>query len=381
MVLFRMKGVPVKIGWSWLVIVALVFASLWSSVFPGSDPGLAPGSYLLMAGVGTMLFFVSILLHELSHTWWSLREGVRVRDITLWLFGGVSRADEPIPAPGAELRVVLAGPLASAVLAVLFWRLAAGGWGLGLSAAWVAVPAYLARINALLLAFNLVPALPLDGGRLLHALLWWRSGDEAGARIHAARVGKVFAGTLLVVGVVSIGGAGAPGGAWFVILGWFLWQAVKAEDLGARTTRALTGLRVRDVMTPAAVTLDAGSTLEQLGDLVSHAPSHPAYPVTEDGRYVGLLVLRRAGAVPLADRARVRVGDVMLTGADVPAVHEDDDVTKVAATLDRAPGRAIVLGGALGHDLVGVVSTSDLQRVLAASQRRRGGRLARGSVP
>ena len=113
MVLFRMRGVPVKVGWSWLVVVALVYASLWSSLFPSTYPGLAPGSYLLMAGVATLLFFASILVHELSHTWWSLREGVRVRDITLWLFGGVSRADEPLPGPGAELRVVhdLGAPL------------------------------------------------------------------------------------------------------------------------------------------------------------------------------------------------------------------------------------------------------------------------------
>ena len=204
--------------------------------------------------------------------------------------------------------MVLAGPAASALLAVGFAVVTAAARGLGLSDAWVGVPAYLARINALLLAFNLVPALPLDGGRLLHALIWWRTGDEAGATILAARVGRVFAAGLLVLGVVSLAGAGAPGGAWFVILGWFLWQAVQQEDRLARTTRGLRGLRVRDVMTSATVTLDAGSTLEQLGDLVTHSPSHPAYPVTENGRYVGLLVLRRAGAVPLADRARVRVG-------------------------------------------------------------------------
>ena len=103
MVLFRMRGVPVKVGWSWArVVVVLVYASLWSSLFPTTYPGLAPGSvYLLMAGAATVLFFGSILVHA-SHTWWSLREGVRVRDITLWLFGGVSRADEPLPGPGAE---------------------------------------------------------------------------------------------------------------------------------------------------------------------------------------------------------------------------------------------------------------------------------------
>ena len=374
MVLFRVKGVPVRVDWSLLVIFALVFVSLGTAFFPVTYPDLSSATHWLMAGVATVLFFVSILVHELSHTLRSLREGVAVRDITLWLFGGVSRTDEPLPGPGAEFRVVAAGPLASAALAVLFWALALAGRGLGLSETWTGVPFYLAEVNALLLVFNIVPALPLDGGRLLHSWIWRRTGDAATATIYAAGAGRAFAVVLVVLGGLSLFAGNGVGGVWFLILGWFLWQAVQQEERAARTTRAFSNLLVRDVMTSAAVTLDPGATIEEFGDLISHSASHPAYPVVDHGRFVGMLLLRRAGLVPLQERGSVRVGDVMLTGDAVPVVHADDTVEEAARTLDHEPGRAIVLSDPEGREVVGLVSTSDLARVLADPPPGRGRR-------
>ncbi|QNN52797.1 site-2 protease family protein [Nocardioides mesophilus] len=362
---------PVKVDWSWLVILALVFFSLATGLFPSAYPALSTLTCFLMAAAATLLFFASVLVHELSHTLRSLREGVPVRDITLWLFGGVSRAEEPLPGPGAEFRVVIAGPLASAALAVVFLAVAAAGHALGLSDAWTGVPDYLARINGLLLVFNIVPALPLDGGRLLHALIWHRTGDTATATIYAAWAGRAFAVVLVTLGVASLFGAYGYGGIWFVLIGWFLWQAVRQEEGEARTARALAGLRVKDVMTPAAVTVDVGSTIEEFGDLIVRTPSYPAYPVLDQGRFVGLLLLRRAGVVPMEERRSVRVGDVMLTGEDVPVVHEDDEVTTAARTLGREPGRAIVLSDGAGREVVGLVSTSDLSRAVATPPRGR----------
>jgi Zn-dependent protease len=375
-VLFRVKGVPVKADWSLLVIFALVFVSLGTAFFPVTYPDLATATHWVMAGVATLLFFVSILVHELSHTLRSLREGVAVRDITLWLFGGVSRADEPLPGPGAEFRVVAAGPLASAALVVLFGALALAGRGLGLSEAWTGVPFYLAEVNALLLVFNVVPALPLDGGRLLHSWIWRRTGDAATATIYAAGAGRVFAVVLVALGALSLVAGNGVGGVWFLILGWFLWQAVQQEERAARTTRAFSHLLVKDVMTAAAVTLEPGTTIEEFGDLISHSTSHPAYPVVDHGRFVGLLLLRRAGQVPIEDRRTVRVGDVMLTGDEVPVVHAGDTVEEAARTLDHEPGRAVVLADPAGREVVGLVSTSDLSRVLAQPPQARGRRRA-----
>jgi PDZ domain-containing secreted protein/Zn-dependent protease len=370
MELFRVRGVPVRIGWSWLVIFLLVFWSLGTALFPATYPGLAGATYLLMAGAATALFFVSILVHELSHTLQSLREGVPVRDITLWLFGGVSRADEPLPSPGAEFRVVFAGPLASAVLAVAFLGITAAGRALGLSDALVGVPEYLARINALLLGFNVIPALPLDGGRLLHALLWWRLKDSSTATIYAAGAGRAFAAVLIAIGAVSILVGDSFSGIWFVLLGWFLLAAVRQEVLAARVSRAFVGLRVRDLMSTQLLTVEPGMTIREFADLLGRWPSHAAYPVVAHGELAGMLVLRTAGAVPEHRRDSVRVADVMLTASDVPLAHPDDLVSETARVVSQEPGRAIVTEGPGAHQIVGLLSITDLSRALEAAPRQ-----------
>ncbi|MGZ4459097.1 MAG: site-2 protease family protein [Nocardioides sp.] len=372
MTLFRVRGVPVKVDWSWLVIFLLVFWSLGTSLFPSTYPGSGGVAYLLMAGVATVLFFGSVLVHELSHTLRSLREGVHVREIRLWLFGGVSQADEPLPGPGAEFRVVAAGPVASAVLAVGFLAVTVAARVLGLPTAWWAVPDYLARINGLLLVFNLVPALPLDGGRLLHALLWWRSGDSATATIYAATAGRVFGAVLVAIGMVSLLAGQGLGGLWFVVLGWFLLQAVRQEVLSARVTQAFTGLRVRDLMTTRLVTVDAAMTIQDFAEFLDHEQSHPAYPVLDDGELVGLLLMRRAGAEDVGRRPLVRVADVMISRDHVAVVEADQLIVQVAPLLSQEPGRAVVRENATGP-VVGLLSVTDLSRALEAAPRRPAG--------
>lgn len=370
MVLFRVKGVPVKIGGSWLVIFALILWSLATALFPATYPGLAGSTYLLMATVATLLFLGSVLVHELSHTLRSLREGVPVREITLWLFGGVSRAEEPLPTPGAEFRVVFVGPLASAVLAVLFLALAAAGHALGLPDAVVGVPEYLARINGLLLAFNLVPALPLDGGRLLHALLWWRLKDSSTATIYAAGAGRAFAAALIAIGLFSVVLGNSFSGIWFLFLGWFLMMAVRQEVLSARATQAITGLRVRDLMSSRLVTVDPEMTIEEFADFLGRWPSHPAYPVLDRGAFVGMLVLQTAGGVPMNRRRSVRVAELMIPADQVPRLHPDDLAVDAVPMLGRDPGRAVVTDPANDHAVIGLLSATDLTRALETAPPR-----------
>lgn len=368
MVLFRVRGVPVKVGWSWLLIVGLVLWTLAASAFPSRYPGLGGATYLAMSAVATVLFFASVLLHELSHTLRSLREGVPVRGITLWLFGGVSETDEEMRAPAVEFRVVLAGPLASAALAVAFLLASLLARAAGLAPPWVGVLTYLAQVNALLLAFNLVPALPLDGGRLLHALLWWRTGDPARATIDAALPGRAFAGVLVAIGLVSMLVAGTLAGLWFVLIGWFLLEAVRQEVRAARVAEAFTGVRVRDLMSTELVTVSPGMSLEEFAEATSRSRSHPVFPVVLDGRLVGLLELRRAGRVPMGERRRVRVADVMTPESDVEALGPDDLLADAAKVLARRPGRAVVRDPSGAGPLVGLLSASDLARAVSVGR-------------
>jgi Zn-dependent protease/CBS domain-containing protein len=364
--LFRIKGIPVGLNWTWAFAFVLVSWSLAAVLFPEAYPGLSGATYLVMALAASALFFGSIVVHELSHTLQALREGVRVREVTLWLFGGVSRAEDQMPTPGAEFRVVAAGPLASAALAVGFLGVATLGRALGLPDGVVGVPDYLARINGLLLAFNVVPALPLDGGRLLHAVLWRRTGDRLRATTSAAAAGRAFAFMLIAIGLLDLLSGGTVGGVWFAFLGWFLLQAVREEVVAARLEQAVSGLRVRDLMATDLVTVAPGMTIEALGLTAAGRDWHGAYPVTEHGRLVGLLPLRRAARVPRRERATTTVADVMLTAEGVPVVHPDDPVVATFAALQREPGRAVVVDGHGGEELVGLLSTSDLAHALEA---------------
>jgi len=377
MVVFRVRGVPIRVGWSWLVIVALVYWSLSTVLFPTSYEGLATWVYLVMAAVATVLLFASLLVHELCHTLQSLREGVRIKDITLFLFGGVSQADEPIPGPGAEFRIVAAGPAASAVLMVLFGILAFAGNAAGLSDPSVGVLSYLARINGLLLVFNVIPALPLDGGRLLHALLWWRTGDHERATLLAAWSGRIFAILIISLGAVFLALGDTVGGVWFAAIGWFLYQAVGQEVAAARATQAFTGLHVRDLMTAPPVTLAPDMTIAELAERLDALHDHSAYPVVAGGRYVGTLMLSHAGAVPESRRGSVRVVDVMTPAELVAVLHPDDEVVDAAQALGASvrsgadvPTSSVVLGGESGDEPVGVLSTADLERAIASAPLR-----------
>ncbi len=369
--LFRVRGVPVRIHWTWLLVFVLVFWSLATSLFPATYPRLSGSTYLGMALVATLLFFGSVLVHELSHTLRSLQEGVPVRSITLWLFGGVSQAEGEIPTPGAEFRIVAAGPASSAALALGFLGLTQLFRWAGFSDGVVGVCDYLARINALLLAFNIVPALPLDGGRLLHAVLWQRTGDQLWATVAAARAGELFAYLLLAIGLLSVFTGSGLTGLWFAFIGWFLLEAVRQERASAQLQQAVGGMRVSDLMARNPISVTPQTTIAEFSRTVARRSPHGAYPVVDHHQLLGLLPTRAAAAVPRRERASVTVGDVMLTDDRVPVVHPDDQMLASLDTLQREPGRAVVLDGDTGNELVGILSTTDVTHAYEVGPKRR----------
>jgi Zn-dependent protease len=222
----RIAGIPVGLNWSWAVVFALFVWSLGRGVFPSSNPGLAGVTYAAMAVAATTLFFASLLLHELGHALVARREGVEIEGITLWLFGGVARIRGPLPSAGAELRMALAGPFVTALLVLVYGAFA---YATGLASAVDGIAAWLAYINLILLGFNLLPALPLDGGRVLRALLWHARADFAWATAVAAAVGRVIGIAMVAAGFASMDFTGVFGGIWLALIGWFVFQAAGAE--------------------------------------------------------------------------------------------------------------------------------------------------------
>jgi Zn-dependent protease len=315
----RIGGIRVGVNWSVLVVFWLISWSLAAVVLPRQAPG-RPSSVYCAAGLATAaLFFASLLAHELGHAFVARRAGRRVEGITLWLFGGVARLRGEAENPGAELRIAGVGPLVSLAVAAVSGLLALGADVVGASPLLVAALAWLAWINGMLALFNLIPAAPLDGGRVLRAVAWRRTGDRLRATTIAARAGRVFGYVLIGLGLVRFAFQGNFGGLWLVFLGWFLLSAARAEETSARLREALAGIRVRDVMTPDPVVGPGWYTVDAFLEefVLRHRCS--AFPVRSfDGDLVGLVPLARLKRVPADQRARTRVSDVACPLAEVP---------------------------------------------------------------
>jgi Zn-dependent protease/predicted transcriptional regulator len=354
----RYGGVEVRLNWSLLAVVALIVWSLSDGVFPSQNPGLSHNTYLGMAVVASLLFLASITLHELGHSWVARREGIEVDSITLWLFGGVSQLKGRFKTPGAEFRVAVCGPLVSIVLGVLFVVIAVAGAPSEVDG----VAAWLGYINLILAAFNLLPAAPLDGGRVLHSILWRAKGDFAWATRVASEIGQVFAYLFIALGLAMFIFEGSFSGAWLAFIGWFLLQGARAEARYVATEQALGDLRVRDLMVRHPVTVDADSTIGRFMDDVAGSHRFTTYPVLEGSRPVGLLAFASVAAVPRSDWDTRRVRDTMFPLDDVPLLTEDELAVDALEELSAPTGnRGLVVDN--GH-LAGLLSITDIARAL-----------------
>ncbi|MGZ4406629.1 MAG: site-2 protease family protein [Gaiellaceae bacterium] len=356
----RVAGIRIGINWSWLIVFALIVWTLGVSVFPAQDPHLSSGTYAAMAIVAAVLFFSSLLLHELGHALQARREGVEIEGITLWLFGGVARFKGMFPSAGAELRIALAGPAVSAVLGSIFVGIAAA---LHQPLAIDGVAAWLGYINLLLLAFNMLPALPLDGGRVFRASLWRWKGDFASATRIAATVGRGFAYAMIGLGLLALIFGGSWSGAWLAFLGWFLLQASGLEARSVMLRDALGGLRVRDLMVRTPVVVTADSTLAEFMDDVAFPHRFTTYPVIDNDRVIGLLPFACVARVPRSAWEQTRVRDCLVPRAKVPIVREDEDLIHALDQMNTGSiNRALVMDDGT---LEGLLSITDVVRLVS----------------
>lgn len=364
----RIAGIRISIHWSWLVVFALITWTLADAVFPSQNPGLSGAVYVVMALVAAATFFAALLLHELGHAVQARRERMEIDGITLWLFGGVASFRGAFPSAMAELRVALAGPAVTAVLVAVFTLLAV----LGLPEPVDGVVAWLAVINLVLLAFNMLPAVPLDGGRVLHAVLWQARGDRVRATTSAAAVGRGFGFLMIGTGIALALAGSAVSGIWLAFLGWFLLQAATAESRQLVLRAALSGLRVTDLMVHRPVTAAAGQTLSAFMDDVAHVHRFTTYPVMDDGHPVGLIPFARVAATPRRDWDEERIAERMIPLAEAPTLRPETPLLEALEELERTRlDRALVLDDG---ELAGLLSVTDVGRVVseAAANGRNG---------
>ncbi|NJQ01698.1 site-2 protease family protein [Streptomyces zingiberis] len=360
----RLAGVRIGVNWSVLVILALITVGLARGRFPVTHPEAPAWAAWVAAALTAVAFLLSLLAHELSHAVVARRHVVAVDSITLWLLGGVARLRSEAPDPRAEMRIAGAGPLVSLVLGGLFAGLAvllriASGPGLAADAV-----AWLAAMNVLLAVFNVLPAAPLDGGRLLRALVWWRTGDQVRATLAATTAGRALGWALVALGLFLVLTGGGLGGLWLALIGWFLIAAATAEGGEARLRETLSGVSVGQAMSGDPVTAPASATVADLLEGPAYRYRHSAFPVTRDGgEPVGLVTLHRAREIPGERRDSVRLTEAMLPLDEVPTAAPGDPLAALLPRLEAAPTRrALVLEDGR---LVGIVSSADISRVTA----------------
>lgn len=358
LVLGRVAGVRISVHWSWLIVFALIAWTLAAVVFPEQNPGHSDAAYAAMAVAAAAAFFGALLLHELGHAAQARRESMEIEGITLWLFGGVATFRGQFPSALAELRIALAGPLVTAALASVFGLTAA----VGLPDVARGVVAWLAVMNLLLLGFNLLPALPLDGGRVLHALVWRKTGDRRRATSVGAGAGRVLGFVLIAGGLALVLGGAAGSGIWFAFLGWFLLQAATAEQRDLALREALGDLRVEDLMVHRPVAAPADEPLGQFIDEIAHVHRFTTYPVVDHGKVVGLLPFARVAATPRDRWDDSTVRDCMLSLEESAVVQPRAPLLDALAEMERrGRTRALVLENG---DLAGLLSITDVGRVM-----------------
>jgi Zn-dependent protease/predicted transcriptional regulator len=360
----RFGGIPIGANWSVIVIVGLITAVLAAGVLPELAPDRPWPAYAVVGVAAAVLFFVSLVTHELAHSLVARRYGVGVRAITLWMFGGVSELEEEMSSPGEELRMAVAGPATSLGLGVAFLAASVLTTALSLPDLVVAALWWLGFVNIGLCVFNLLPAYPMDGGRVLRALLWSRSGDRIRATQTSARTGHWFAYGLIGVGVLLALGGGLVEGVWLMFIGWYLEGASRAEATAVVQQAVLGRLRADELMSPHPVTVPADVTVEHLVEAYVLGRHHSAFPVVDTGgALVGLVDLDRVRSVPQADRAHTEVGEIARPLAGVPIVGPGDPGSEVLARMSAERStRALVVDA--GHRLVGIITSTDLARVI-----------------
>ncbi|HYZ27279.1 MAG TPA: site-2 protease family protein [Geminicoccaceae bacterium] len=356
--LFRLIGIEIRLDLSWILIGVLITWTLSSGVFPGYYPDLEPATYWTMGAVAAAGLFVSIILHELAHAVIARRDGLAIEGITLFVFGGVAEMQTEPPSPKAEFRMAIAGPIASLGIAAVCYLVATAGATLGASTPFMGVFAYLATINTILAVFNMVPAFPLDGGRVLRAALWAWKGRLRGASRITAAIGSGFGLFLIALGVLNVLGGNFIGGMWWFLIGLFVRAAAGMSYQQVVVRQGLQGVPVRRVMNPEPVAVPPTITIAELVDDYIYRHHFKMLPVVDGERLVGCVRLRDVKEVPRERWGMTAVSAVMRACSPEDTVEPDADaLTALARMHQSGNGRTLVTENGT---LVGIVTLKDM---------------------
>jgi Zn-dependent protease/CBS domain-containing protein len=361
--LFRIAGIDIGIHFSWVFIFVLISWSLAQGFFPQKYPGWSVSTYWIIAVASALLLFVSVLIHELAHSLVARSRGLPVSSITLFIFGGVSNLQEEPSKASVEFSMAIVGPLTSLILAGICW-------GLLYTLSSRTTPAgamlyYLALINALLAAFNILPGFPLDGGRVLRSILWGAMKDLARATNIAATVGYIFGWALVAYGIYSLFTGNFLGGLWIAFIGWFLSSAAESSRKQFNLREHLTGIKVKDVMKVNSETVARDATVDSVVRNIFYKDKGRAALVLNDDHLSGIVTITDVKKLPHDKWTETRVDQIM-TSTPLYSVTEEDDLSTAMKLIDQHDVNQIIVLHA--GKPAGLLSRADIIRFLQVSQ-------------
>ena len=362
--LFKLLGFEVRIDWSWIIIAILIAWSLSRGVFPSYYKNLSPQTYWWMGIIGAAGLFLSIIAHEFSHSLVARKYGLPMKGITLFIFGGVAEMEDEPPSAKVEFMMAIAGPICSILIALIFYGIHAAGKQAGLAQPINGVVGYLAWINAILAGFNLLPAFPLDGGRVLRSILWGVKKNLRWATYVSSRIGSGFGILLIVLGVIQVFRGNFVGGMWWFLIGMFLQGAAKASYQQLLTRRALEGEPVRRFMKTDAITVPPSISLDELVEDYIYKYHFKMFPVVEDhDRLLGCVTTRQIKEIPRTEWGRKTVGDVASQCTPENTIEPQADAMKALSTMKQS-GTSRLMVVERGR-LVGIIALKDLLELLS----------------
>jgi len=359
--LFTIRGIAVRLDYSWFIVFALVLFSLSMGYFPQVYPGRSVQTYWLTGLLATLLFFLSVITHELAHSFMALRSGIKIHEITLFIFGGMARISEEASVPEIEFKIAVVGPLTSFALAGLFWliRFAISGDQPSIV---VELFGYLAWINVALGVFNLVPGFPLDGGRLLRAFWWWKTGSLVRATRVASDWGKGFAIAFMIFGALQIFAGSLVGGLWLIFIGMFLRGMAEASYQDVLLKKSMEGTRVGEVMIRDVVSASADLPVKSLISDYFLRYGYRGFPVRNNGKVLGVISLSNVKDLSAHEQDAKTVGEVMAPISREMIVSPEASITDALRKMaEENFGRLLVMSG---DQMVGMITQTGVLRFL-----------------
>lgn len=360
--ILNLLGFPIYLDLSWFAIVVLISWSLASRIFPTQVEGLSPGQYWTMGVLGALGLFASILAHELGHAVVARRFDLPMRGITLFIFGGVAEMTKEPPSAKAEFFVAIAGPIVSVLVSAACFAIAMFS-GPAMPPSVSAVIWYLATINAVVVVFNLIPAFPLDGGRVLRSILWHFTGNLRWATKVASSLGSAFGVFLIVFGFLNLLAGNLIGALWQILIGMFLRNAAQMSYQQVLVRRALEGEPVSRFMNRDVITVPASLPLDRLIEDFVYRHHHKMYPVTAGDQLIGCVTTRQVQQVPREQWHETTVGDVVERCGEDSKTTPNADAMEALTKLSRnEASRMLVVSDG---QLAGILSLKDLMKFIS----------------